>query len=326
MMQEVFYYILPSAISLFWIVRIFLSKDVNRIQLTIIAAMLMMVLTFFFGEGYSMFIFPFFHIAVRQKTSAEGATKWDWFLLLPSFLLFAFQSTAFSRAFLCVQIVTLCAWDFVSIRRYNISLAEMFDSDSDMSAEDVGQTLVFGIFTAIIMVIGFSLPEFVKSSLLVRGASVVFIAILQGMTGSYAFRINDTSAARAALTGVKEEGPDIGESETGAENDDDLIRKVIDDKLYLDPSVSLVSLAEKLHTNRTYLSNSIHACRKQNFSDFINSLRINYFMELVRREPEINVKEAAMRSGYNNLQSFYRHFSDIMDMTPKTWMSKQAGL
>lgn len=325
MMQDVLYYILPAAISLFWIVRIFLSRDVNRIQLVITGAMLMMVLTFFFGEVYALFIFPLFHIAVRRKTSAEGATKWDWLPLLPSFILIPFQGAVFFRAFLCLQIVALSVWDFVSIRRYNVSLAELFDSSSDMSAEDVAQTLIFVIFTAIIIVIGFSLPEFVISSPWVRGASVVFISILQWMTGSYASRINDTSAASAALAEPKEEDAESEEIEGETCNDDELIRKVVEGKMYLDPTVSLVSLAEKLHTNRTYLSNSIHNCRKQNFSDFINSLRVNNFMELVREEPEINIKEAAMRSGYSNLQSFYRHFSDIMDMTPKAWISKQAG-
>lgn len=34
------------------------------------------------------------------------------------------------------------------------------------------------------------------------------------------------------------------------------------------------------------------------------------------------IKEIALQSGYGNLQSFYRNFSEIMNMTPKQWLSK----
>lgn len=30
-----------------------------------------------------------------------------------------------------------------------------------------------------------------------------------------------------------------------------------------------------------------------------------------------------MRSGYNHQQSFYRNFTQIMEMTPGTWLSRQ---
>ena len=137
--------------------------------------------------------------------------------------------------------------------------------------------------------------------------------------------MKDTSTIAAELESIKEKPENDAEPVAAKPDDDRLIQKVLDENLFLDPSLSLVSLAEQLHTNRTYLSNSIHSCRNQNFSEFINALRVEYFMDIVRKEPGINVKEAAMRSGYNNLQSFYRHFSEIMEMTPKTWISKQLN-
>ena len=64
---------------------------------------------------------------------------------------------------------------------------------------------------------------------------------------------------------------------------------------------------------------------RQKISEFINSLRIEYFTKTVQADGgEASIKDAALRSGYNNLQSFYRHFSEIMEMTPKAWISKQS--
>ena len=39
--------------------------------------------------------------------------------------------------------------------------------------------------------------------------------------------------------------------------------------------------------------------------------------------PDVNIKEIAILSGYNHLQSFYRNFTQIMEMTPGTWVEKQ---
>lgn len=183
MMQDYYLYILPASIALFWIVRIFLSKDTNKAQLFIAGGMLMALLSLFFGGEFALFIFP------------------------------------------------------------------------------------------------------------------LFITVLQFLIGYYTFRMKDTSSIAAELSEVTD---DIREDSTVQEvTDDDLIRKVISDELYLDPTISLVSLAERLGTNRTYLSASIHACRKQNFSDFINSLRISRFIEIASSEGSLtNIKDAATRSGY----------------------------
>ena len=48
-------------------------------------------------------------------------------------------------------------------------------------------------------------------------------------------------------------------------------------------------------------------------------------VDLMKEEgPGANIKDIATRSGYNHLQSFYRNFTQMMDMTPKTWISKQG--
>lgn len=314
-------YLVPLAVSLFWVVRIFLLKDVNKVQLLFITGFVMAMLALY-AEGFILFSFPFFYLAVRKYISAGGLLKWDYLVFVPSLVLMPYLGTLPVKIFLIVQLVSVSVWGLVSLKKYFSKLAELYDSSNEaVAADDIQQVLLFIVFSVITYSIRFLIPEDGGPIVPLHVALAGFLAVLQYYIGSFTFRIKDTSSVVAELAEIASETEEAVSAGEPASADDILIQRVIDEQLYLDPTLSLVSLSEILHTNRTYLSNSIHASRNQNFSDFINSLRIGYFMDLVRKEPGINVKEAAMRSGYNNLQSFYRHFSDIEGMTPKTWMA-----
>ena len=310
--------ILPAAVTLFWIIRIFFLGNVNKVQLYIVWGMIMAVLTIFYGRFFVLFVFPLFHMAVRQKTCSGGVTKWDWAILLPSFLLEPYTDTRFFVVFLCLQIAFITVWSVMSVRKYEHRFAELYDSGGEMSAEDIGQVLTFMIITVLVFVIEMILPTYVASYFWVRLFLASFVALLQFMIGYYTFRMKDTSLIAEELS---DDSMLADGKQEALSTDDELIRKAVNDELFLDPTISLVSMAEKLGTNRTYLSNSIHSCRGMNFSDFVNSLRIEYFTRIVGElGPEANIKEAAMRSGYSNLQSFYRNFSEIMKVTPAVWI------
>ncbi len=318
-------YILPAAIALFWVLRIFFLKNLSKAQLFIVGGMTMAVLTMFYRECFVLFVFPMYHMAVRQNTSPKGITKWDWMSLLPSFILIPFTDTVFFTIFLIIQIAFITVWSVISVRKYNRRLAEFYDTSSEASADDISQILIFMTISVVVFLIWMLLPDSVTSSALIAIIFAAFLSVLQFMIGYHTYYMKDTSSIAAELANVEEStGEAARTSRDGINEDDALISKILEEKFYLDPMISLVSMAERLGTNRTYLSNSIHSCRGQNFSEFINRLRVNHFMDLVRSEPGINVKEAATRSGYSNLQSFYRNFSDIMEMTPKSWISKQT--
>lgn len=318
-------FILPLAVALFWIVRIFLLKNVNRVQLLIVGAMTMAVMSVWF-RGFTLMVFPFVFLAVRLVTAVKGLSKWDALTFILSLSFLPLWEQTVGKVFLAVQVLAVSVWSLASIRIHFRRMAELYDLDNEnISADDIEQVVLFIIFSAITFSIVLFVPDAVGDSLVLQAVLAGFLAVLQYYIGKYTCRIKDTSSVTAELAELAAEAADEAEAEKSAYSDDRLIRRVEEEKLYLDPSLSLVSLSEMLHTNRTYLSASIHACRNQNFSEFINALRVEYFMDIVRKEPGINVKEAAMRSGYNNLQSFYRHFSEIMEMTPKTWISKQLN-
>ena len=318
-------FILPLAVALFWIVRIFLLKNVNRVQLLIVGAMTMAVMSVWF-RGFTLMVFPFVFLAVRLVTAVKGLSKWDALTFILSLSFLPLWEQTVGKVFLAVQVLAVSVWSLASIRIHFRRMAELYDLDSEnISADNIEQVILFIVFSAITFSIILFVPDVVGASLVLQAVLAGFLAVLQYYIGKYTCRIKDTSSITAELAELAAESSGEAGFEGSASKDDRLVRRVEEEQLYLDPSLSLVSLSEILHTNRTYLSSSIHSCRNQNFSEFINALRVEYFMDIVRKEPGINVKEAAMRSGYNNLQSFYRHFSEIMEMTPKTWISKQLN-
>ena len=315
-----FVFIPPALAALFWIVKIFFRKDVNAIQLFVVSGMLMALLSLFYLEKSVLFIFPFFYMAVRRKTSPVGITKWDWLMFLPPLLMIPLSGTLFFQLFFLLQITATTVWSVAGIVRYNRRLAEIYDTTDEISAEGLIYILLFAVFAVIANYIIMILPEEVLSAMPIQIALSLFLAILHYYIGLYADNLTDIPEITAQVGELPSITAAFPTDATRA--DDALIRKVVEEKMYLDPSVSLESLARKLNTNRTSLSEIIHASRRQNFSDFINSLRIEHFVKLADAEKNPNIKDLALHSGYGNLQSFYRNFSEIMQMSPKMWLAQ----
>ena len=312
--------ILQAAVLLFWACRIFLKKDAGKVQLLMAAGMLTAAYALGTSGHGLLFIFPFFFLSLREITVKGGIPKWDWLVFIPSLVFSVFEGSVAFDVFLCIQAVSLSAWASISVRRYNKLMEEYYDAGNDAS-DNLGQVALFLAATAIVLVVIIVLPDNVMEYLPVSVSLSLFLTVILFIFGLNVFKLAKPNVIPSEQPEpVSEQQP----SSSGQVKDADrlLLQKIVDEKLFLDPMISLVSLAEDLHTNRTYLSNTIHTLYNQNFSEFINHLRIEYALELMRAgKSDINIKEVAMRSGYNHLQSFYRNFAQIMDMTPKTWMA-----
>ena len=335
---------LPSAVMLFWAILIFLRKDVRPMQILMSAALTVGVISFFSGGITALFIFPFYFVSIRSITSSGKIPKWDWLIFLPSAAFLFIDAPQVLRIYLCVQSLALCIWTIIDTVRYNRAIAEFFDTGNDTSDENVGQIVFYMSATVVLVIIMVLLPEDIVSIPAVSVILWAFIAVLQFLTGYDTYNISEPLKVLSEDIGIESEAvaPSVADIPSAAEDsalqpesgisdgltsygyDKALLQRVIDEKLFLDPMVSLVSLADKLRTNRTYLSNTIHSCCNKNFSDYINTLRIRYACELMKEEgSDINIKEIAMRSGYNHMQSFYRNFATIMEMTPKEWIARK---
>ncbi len=95
---------------------------------------------------------------------------------------------------------------------------------------------------------------------------------------------------------------------------------------YLNPSLTLRSLAEQIDIHPNQLSWLLNAKVGRNFNEFINQLRVEYFKTLVvdPANSHISLIGLAYESGFNSKTVFNTVFKKTTDMTPKEYQKSQS--
>lgn len=97
----------------------------------------------------------------------------------------------------------------------------------------------------------------------------------------------------------------------------DLQQLMSKEQLYKENNLKLETLAEKLNSNRHFVSQVINQFYNTNFFDFINSNRIDEAKRLlVGGDEEMNIIEIAYAVGYNNKVTFNTVFKRFTGLTP----------
>lgn len=93
---------------------------------------------------------------------------------------------------------------------------------------------------------------------------------------------------------------------------------VIDHKLFLDPYLSLETLSNSLELSSGYLSFLINNYSSNNFSDYINKLRINQVKQIIKDPEYLNytIVSIGLESGFNSKSTFYKSFKKFTGMSP----------
>lgn len=112
---------------------------------------------------------------------------------------------------------------------------------------------------------------------------------------------------------------------TSMSTTDTLILKKLEEamarKMYLDPSLSLIGLAARLGTNRTYLSDIVHYHFGLSFSDYVNKLRIEEACRILEESNgDVMIKDMYKDLGYNSATSFFRNFKRQTGKSTGEWI------
>lgn len=94
------------------------------------------------------------------------------------------------------------------------------------------------------------------------------------------------------------------------------------EQLYLTPELTISTLAQKVGTNRTYISRVINEEFGVSFNQYVNRYRIEHAKVIMRENPDMKYFLVAEKSGFTNEQSFYRNFKKIENLTPQAWLKK----
>lgn len=90
-------------------------------------------------------------------------------------------------------------------------------------------------------------------------------------------------------------------------------------KLYLDPNIRISDIADKLFTNKTYLSKAIKARTNKNFCQLIHYYRVREAVAIFSANPDLTITQLSKQVGFNSMTTFNSAFGRNTGYTPAEW-------
>ena len=100
------------------------------------------------------------------------------------------------------------------------------------------------------------------------------------------------------------------------------------ERLYADSQLNRESLAEKLGTNRTYLSQVITDNGGVSYPQFVNTYRVNEAVRVLsdRSKADYPLKQLCSDIGFSSLSTFYKIFKEQVGITPSAYRKSYADI
>lgn len=122
---------------------------------------------------------------------------------------------------------------------------------------------------------------------------------------------------------VTETEVDVSETKS----DEDYVRfmkmesLLVEQKLFLQPGFGRDDLTRVVGINKNDLSPLLRKyADSNNFNDYLNGLKIEYSIKLMKEKPYLSVDAIAEEANFNSRSTFYRAFVKISGMTPTQYM------
>lgn len=98
------------------------------------------------------------------------------------------------------------------------------------------------------------------------------------------------------------------------------------DEHFLDPNLTLKTVADLLGTNTKYLSQVVNNQGGCNFQQFVNNYRVETVKEKLASKEYGNLTlfGIALQCGFKNKSTFYKVFKETEGMTPRDYMLQKA--
>ncbi len=103
-----------------------------------------------------------------------------------------------------------------------------------------------------------------------------------------------------------------------------LLHSMKTQKYYLDPELTLGSLAERVDIPRNHLSEIINKHSGCNFYDFVNKFRVEEARRIISEESEEKMISVAFKSGFNSKNTFNRTFSKYLATSPSNYRKSKG--
>ena len=99
---------------------------------------------------------------------------------------------------------------------------------------------------------------------------------------------------------------------------------IVTEQLFLKQGIRISDIASMLETNRTYVSRLVNNTYNMSFSDYINTLRIDYAEQYLMHNRDAKQSDIASACGFPNASAFNNVFKKITGVTPKIWLATRS--
>lgn len=93
--------------------------------------------------------------------------------------------------------------------------------------------------------------------------------------------------------------------------------------VWRDPDLSLTTLASELFTNRTTLAQAMRESGYESYTNYINKLRIDDFLQQIESGQSVNFQEAFFFVGFRSRSTALRNFQQFRGMSPSEYFQKK---
>jgi len=176
------------------------------------------------------------------------------------------------------------------------------------------------------------LISFVSTNLMILGLNFEYVLLSFVQVGSvivvYSFSYH-ALLQKEALPVTLYNTPKYSSSAIDEDNKEIYLKKIVnimeEEKLYLDPLLTLDKFASLLGINRFYISQVINEKLGKNFPDFVNAYRIERTKSLLASEKgkHYTLLAVAYESGFNSKTSFNTVFKKHTGQTPSAFRKAQ---
>lgn len=98
------------------------------------------------------------------------------------------------------------------------------------------------------------------------------------------------------------------------------------DKMYRSPDLSREELTRIVRMNNTRFAKMIKENTDTNLNGYINNLRLNYAIHLMKEQPDYTLRAIAESSGINSMPTFHQLFKGRTGMTPSEFKNAQKDM
>lgn len=241
------------------------------------------------------------------------------------------------------EVVYVGRYGYIRMLKFNNLLNEYYTIIDGKAMRSRYSIAVFILLLVICLVLMMLLPVYREGSrtmLVVVSCGAAVLELLVGLN-AYSQRYSAEELA-SELHDLEVRGESIvkGEMEHPDQAYADAYRKVVQyvekEEGFLDPDITLISLADKLNVGQTLLGRIIHDSTGHSFSEYINGLRIERAVQLLVDNPDGEGKASlrgrghdvdfiasiASQCGYKTVAAFLKNFSQVMTVSFSKWLEE----